>query len=238
MAFRSYDSLHVFGVVARCLSFTAAADELHLTKGAISYQIKRLEAELGFQLFTRQHRGVALTEKGLTLAHTCQALFGDLDRTIDGLRGETAARITIGLSTYFASRWLSPRLMMFMADHPDLALRLQPLVDLIDLRSHDIDMAIRWGRGDWSDLEIERLFRCPAFVTAGASIAQQVVDQGLDAVFMQTPLLHDRDGSSAWRDWFEAAGRTYPIDAERSCDPRSERSGASGHRRPGPGAQR
>lgn len=210
MAFRSYDSLHVFDVVARRLTFTAAADELNLTKGAISYQIKRLESELGFPLFVRRHRGVALTEKGRVLAQTCQAVFGDLDRTIDRLRDDTGERITIGMSTYFASRWLSPRLMTFMTDHPKVALRLQPLIDLIDLRSHDIDMAIRWGRGDWTDLEIEPLLPCPAFVTAGAAIARQVEDDGLDAVLAHVPLLHDRDGSDAWRDWFDAAGRAYP----------------------------
>ena len=210
MAFRSYDSLHVFDVVARRLNFTAAADELHLTKGAISYQIKRLESELGFPVFTRRHRGVALTQKGRVLAQTCQSLFGDLDSTIEGLRDNTAERITIGMSTYFASRWLSPRLMTFMADHPRFALRLQPLIDLIDLGAHDIDMAIRWGRGDWADLEIEPLLSCPAFVTAGAGIAKQVEEIGLDAVLSGTPLLHDRDGSDAWRDWFKAAGRAYP----------------------------
>ncbi len=210
MAFRSYDSLHVFDVVARRLNFTAAADELHLTKGAISYQIKRLETELGFPVFSRGHRGVALTRKGRVLAQTCQSLFGDLDRTIEGLRDDVSERITIGMSTYFASRWLSPRLMTFMAEHPQFALRLQPLIDLIDLRSHDIDMAIRWGRGDWTDLEIEPLLPCPAFVTAGAAIARQVEENGLDAVLAGTPLLHDRDGSDAWRDWFEAAGRAYP----------------------------
>ncbi|MEM7121474.1 MAG: LysR substrate-binding domain-containing protein [Pseudomonadota bacterium] len=210
MAFRSYDSLHVFDVVARRLNFTAAADELHLTKGAISYQIKRLETELGFLVFTRRHRGVALTEKGRVLAQTCQRLFSDLDRTIDGLRDNAAERITIGMSTYFASRWLSPRLMTFMADHPRFALRLQPLIDLTDLGAHDIDMAIRWGRGDWTDLEIEPLLPCPAFVTAGAAIAKQVDKDGLEAVLAGTPLLHDRDGSDAWRDWFKAAGLAYP----------------------------
>lgn len=210
MPFRSYDSLRVFDVVARRLNFTAAADELHLTKGAISYQIKRLEEELGFPLFIRRHRGVALTEKGRVLAQASQTLFSDFDRAIESLRDDTAERITIGMSTYFASRWLSPRLMTFMADQPRFALRLQPLIDLIDLASHEIDMAIRWGRGDWTDLEIEPLLPCPAFVTAGVAIAERVESDGLDAVLAVTPLLHDRDGSDAWRDWFKAAGRLYP----------------------------
>lgn len=209
MRFKSYDGLRLFNTVARHLSFTAAAGDLNLTKGAVSYQINRLERELGFPVFTRRHRGITLTEKGQQLLQASQATFGELDREIAGLREAGPARITIGMSTYFASRWLSPRLMTFIAGQPRIGLRLQPLVDLIDLRAHDIDMAIRWGRGDWTDLDIEPLLPCPAFATAGAAIAGRVADAGLAAALPGVPLLHDRDGSEAWRDWHAAAGLLY-----------------------------
>ncbi len=209
MRFRSYDSLRLFDVVARHLSFTAAAEELNLTKGAVSYQVNRLERDLGFPVFTRRHRGIALTEKGKRLWHASQVAFRDLDREITGLREEAPGRITIGLSTYFASRWLSPRLMTFMAEHTGIGLRLQPLVDLIDLRTQNIDMAIRWGKGDWRDLEIEPLFPCPAFPSAGAAIATRIAEEGLEAALPGLPLLHDHDDSEAWRDWHAAAGLPY-----------------------------
>jgi DNA-binding transcriptional LysR family regulator len=209
MRFRSYDSLRLFDVVARHQSFTSAAEELNLSKGAVSYQMNRLEAELGFPVFVRRHRGVELTDKGRQLWLACQTAFGDLDRHIAGLRDRDPQRITVGMSTYFASRWLSPRLMTFTAGHPRIGLRLQPLVDLIDLRAHGIDMAIRWGSGDWSDVEIEPLLACPAFATAGTAIAERVVEQGLEAALATTRLLHDRDGSRAWHDWFAAAGLPF-----------------------------
>lgn len=209
MSFRSYDGLRLFHVAARHLSFTAAAEELNLTKGAVSYRINRLEADLGFPVFTRRHRGIALTEKGEKLWQASQAAFRDLDREIAELRDEGRGRITIGLATYFASRWLSPRLMTFISSHPRIALRLQPLIDLIDLGAHNIDMAIRWGKGDWSDLEIEPLLPCPAFASAGTAIAARVADTGLEAALPDLPLLHDRDGSTAWLDWHEAAGLPY-----------------------------
>ena len=209
MRFRSYDSLRLFDVVARHLSFTAAAEELNLTKGAVSYRIDRLEQDLGFPVFTRRHRGIALTEKGKRLWHASQAAFHDLDREIAVLRRDGPGPITIGLSTYFASRWLSPRLMTFIAGHHGIALRLQPLIDLTDLRAQNIDMAIRWGKGDWRDVEIEPLLPCPAFATAGAAIAEQVAETGLEAALPGAPLLHDRDGSEAWRDWHEASGLPY-----------------------------
>ena len=188
------------------MSFTAAAGELNLTKGAVSYQVKHLERELGFAVFTRGSRGITLTEKGKTLWHSSQTAFNELEREIVRLREEDSTRITIGMATYFASRWLSPRLMTFMDAHRRIGLRLQPLVDLIDLETAHVDMAIRWGNGDWSDLEIEPLLPCPAFPVAGPHIAQQVRNAGLEAVLPQLTLLHDREDSGAWSDWHAAAG--------------------------------
>ena len=209
MPFRAYDSLRVFHLAARHQSLTAAAEALHLTKGAVSHQIKRLEEQLGFPVFTREHRGVALTEKGERLWRAAHAAFGDLEREISDLQEREPLRITVGLATYVASRWLSPRLMTFMAAHPRIALRLQPLIDLIDLETHGIDLAIRWGKGDWRDLEIERLLHCPAFPTAGMAIAKRLADADWRTAIPEMPLLHDRDGSNAWRDWHDAAGLPY-----------------------------
>jgi DNA-binding transcriptional LysR family regulator len=209
MRFKSYDGLRLFSVVARHLSFTAAAGELNLTKGAVSYQISRLENDLGFRVFIRQHRGVALTEKGNRLWHASQVAFHELDRAISDLREREPAHIAIGMSTYFASRWLSPRLMTFIATHPQIGLRLQPLIDLMDLQTQKLDMAIRWGKGDWGDMEIELLLPCPAFPVAGASIAARVAEAGLEASLPGLPLLHDRDDSEAWSDWHRTAGLIY-----------------------------
>ncbi len=209
MRFRSYDSLRLFDVVARHLSFTAAAAELNVTKGAVSYQISRLEQDLGFPLFLRQHRAITLTEKGKRLWHASQVAFRDLEREITELREAAPGRITVGMSTYFASRWLSPRLMRFTADHPRISLRLQPLVDLLDLRTHNIDMAIRWGNGDWTDLDVEQLFACPAFPTAGIALAERLDERQSGGLLTGLPLLHDRDDSNAWQDWHEAANLPY-----------------------------
>ena len=209
MHFRRYENLRLFGIVARHLSFTKAAAELNLTKGAVSYQIAQLERALGFPVFRRRHRALSLTEKGQRLWHVAEVAFRDLEREIAELRDVAPGRITVGMSTYFASRWLSPRLMTFTARHPKLGLRLQPMVDLVDLEGHAIDLAIRWGRGDWTDLEIEPLFACPAFPTAGAGIAKQIAAQGLERALAALPLLHDRDDSTAWQDWHAAAGLAY-----------------------------
>ena len=209
MRFRSYDTLRLFLVVADAASFTAAADALHLTKGAVSYRIKRLEEELGFPVFTRGHREITLTPKGAELLQIAETAFRDLDRDIAVLQEDDTDDITIATSTYFASRWLSPRLMTFMATHPNVGLRLQPLVNLLDLRKSEADIVIRWGDGRWTDVESELLFPCPSFPTAGGALADRIAETGLRAVFAEVPLLHDRDDSMAWEDWCAAAGLTY-----------------------------
>ena len=208
MKFRSFDNLRVFNLVARHVSFTAAASELNLTKGAVSYQMTQLEDDLGFKVFHRQKKGIELTEQGRLLLIASRQAYADLEKAIGNIRKSDSRDITIGLSTYFASRWLSPRLMRFMASHPDINLRIQPLIDLIDLGEVNVDLAIRWGKGDWNNPneQVESIFSCPAKLSAGKVIYRQILDQGVEATINKVKLLDDRDGSSAWQDWFYKAG--------------------------------
>ncbi len=208
MRFRNYDNLRSFIVVARHLNMGAAARELNLSKGAISYQVQQLEDELGFEVFSRSKRNLSLTEKGVDLLQVAKDLFDRVEREIVALRQQNGSRITIGMATYFASRWLSPRLMHFITEHPDIGLRIQPLVDLMDLRANDLDLAVRWGKGDWEEktLQIELIFPCPALLTASRQTGQQIIAEGIENVVRRQTLLHDRDGSEAWMDWFAAAG--------------------------------
>ena len=208
MRFRNYDNLRTFLVVANHLNMGIAAAELNLTKGAISYQIQQLERELGFEVFSRSKRKLSLTRKGVDLLQAAKVLFDNVEREIVNLRQQSGDRITIGMATYFASRWLSPRLMHFITAHPEISLRIQPLVDLMDLRANDLDLAVRWGKGEWKDrtLEIELIFPCPALLTASRETGRQIITEGVESVIREQTLLHDRDGSRAWMDWFAAAG--------------------------------
>ncbi len=205
MRFQHFDSLRVFTLTAKTRSFSAAADQLNLTKGAVSYQIRQLEDQLGFALFDRLPRGIALTPKGHGLLQSAEAGFDSIERAIAALQRKDQRRLTIGLSTYFASRWLSPRLMTFMATHPDIRLRLQPTVDPRALDDEEIDLAIRWGNGDWSDVPIRQIFPCPAWPCGNAQAAALVQQLGLAQALPMLTLLSDREDSSAWSEWFAAA---------------------------------
>ncbi len=205
MRFRNFDQLRRFCLIAKHLSFTAAADGLHLTKGAVSYQIDKLENELGFKVFVRHKQGIQLTTRGQELLLVAQSSFTSLENEIGRLRRSDKASITIGMATYFASRWLSPRLMNFIASHTGISLRIQPLIDLSDLYTNDLDLAVRWGKGEWHDPDMicERIFKCPAVLTCDTKIGHQIEQHGIESVIGETTLLHDHDGSQAWLDWFE-----------------------------------
>lgn len=205
MRFQRYDSLRIFTVVARHGSLASAADELALTKGAVSHQIRQLEQALGFPVFDRQPRGMTPTAKGQELLSAARTAFQTLDGAIDSLRLSPDRVLTIGVTTYFASRWLSPRLMDFMRHHPEIRLRIQPMIDLMNFYGEGVDLAIRWGDGAWQDARIERLFQCSAWPSGNAEMAARVDQDGLASAFAAIPLLHDREDSDAWARWHKAA---------------------------------
>lgn len=209
MRFLHHDSLRAFNIVARHCSFAAAAVELHLTKGAISHQIRQMEDELGFAVFQRRPRGIQLTAKGKELLDTTQTAFDEIEQKIAQLRGSRLRALTIGVSTYFASRWLSPRLMDFLGNHPDITLRVQPIINQMALDEAGIDLAVRWGKGAWKDVAIEPLFACPAWPAGNGQAAAAVQRLGLRQAFETFTLLRDREDSTAWSDWFAAAGLDF-----------------------------
>ena len=207
MRLRQYDNLRNFIIAAKHISFASAASELCLTKGALSHQIKNLEDEIGFKLFERHSRGITLTEKGKRLLVTCQSAFGQIEQLVETMNPNMDEKIlTIGSSTYFASRWLSPRLMDFIRQYPDIRLRIQPMIDLHNLQKQGVDLAIRWGDGDWNDCHIEKLFDCPIWPTGNRDTQKLVEREGLEAAFSTFTLLRDRESSNAWSQWYHHAG--------------------------------
>ncbi len=209
MKFRHYDSLRIFKITAQYSSFSDAAGRLNLTKGAISYQIKILEQELGFTVFKRVPRGIILTPKGHELLLSVQSAFGTLEEKIIELQNTNVKTLTIGVSTYFASRWLSPRLMDFMQLHPDIRLRIQPMINFEGLAGKGIDLAIRWGKGEWPNASPEPIFPCAAFPVGNQAAADLVQSEGMENALLKLTLLRDRDASTAWSDWFDKVGLEF-----------------------------
>ena len=209
--FQHYDALRVFVIAAQYESLSEAAEVLHLTKGAVSQQIKRLEAYLGFGVFDRHSRGIRLSEKGRELLAVAGPAFTDIESRLIQLRGSPQQTLTIGVTSYFASRWLSPRLTGFMRQHPQIHLRIQPMIDQLNFDGEEVDLSIRWGHGRWTDCLITKLFNCPAWPSGNREAYEQVSSEGIKAAFASFTLLRDRDDSNAWSEWFKVAGLKNPI---------------------------
>jgi len=206
IAFKHHDSLRLFVEISQHNSFTDAADALHMTKGAISYQIKTLETDLDLKLFERNPRGVTLTSEGQQLLTASYPHYRDIEAELTALKGPLTQSLTVGMSSYFASRWLSPRLMTFMQIHPEIQLRIQPMTQLFDLDRQGVDIAIRWGNGAWDDVEITPFMPMPAWPIGNRDAVEKVRQIGPERAFSEFTLLRDHDDSNAWSDWLDAAG--------------------------------
>ena len=177
-----------------------------MTKGAISYQIKTLETDLGLRLFFRNARGVTLTPEGEDLWAACRPHYQNIETKLLALKAPLAQSLTVGMSSYFASRWLSTRLMTFMQEYPDIQLRIQPMTQLFNLERQGVDVAIRWGNGAWDDVEIIPFMPMPAWPVGNPKAAEKVRQFGLAQAFSEFTLLRDHDDSDAWSTWLKAAG--------------------------------
>lgn len=184
-----------------------AANELHVTPGAVSRQIGALEDHLGISLIVRRARGIELTDAGGRLFHGLNAGFERIRATLEEAqppRPETTVTITTLPS--LASRWLLPRLSALYQDHPDIAVRVKTSIELEDLSQPTIDFAIRYGAGNWPNVTSELLLKVnsypvcgPDFLTAMPSLANE------PRALLQAPLIHTVS-RQWWVDWFLAAG--------------------------------
>jgi LysR family glycine cleavage system transcriptional activator len=151
-ALRSLSGLLDFECAARWLSFQRAALELHKTPAAVSQQIKHLEEALGFALFARYPRRIAITDRGRALATTLTRVLGELRGKIDALREDATERVLRVSTTHsFAMKWLVPKLHRFTARHPQLDLRVEATDHLVELDGDACDVAVRYGRIDDAD---------------------------------------------------------------------------------------
>ena len=195
------NAMRVFEAAGRHLSFTKAADELHVTQAAVSHQIKALEEWLGVMLFQRLNRGLKLTDEG-------QEYLGPLTEAFDLMGGATAKLMdqdnvkTLSVSTLssFASIWLLPRLKKFRDRYPDLNVRLVTSRQESDmLLEGEVDLDIRYGEGRWQHMQADRLLTEEVFpVCSPELLAEKSLNKAADLA--NHTLLHDVM-VVGWSDW-------------------------------------
>jgi LysR family glycine cleavage system transcriptional activator len=150
--------LRAFEAAARTSSFSAAAVELNLTSGAISYQIRALEEQLGFALFERLPRGVRLTPMGVAYLPPVRKAFEEIaDSTVGLFGGAERGQVTVHAPVSLASLWLAPRLPDFLASFPGIGVRLCSVIWDNPVPDEATDLEIRYGSGPWRGYRAVRL---------------------------------------------------------------------------------
>lgn len=205
----SLNGLRAFEAAARHMSFTQAAEELNVTQTAISHQIRRLEEELGVQLFLRLKDGLALSEDGHAYFPGIRAAFQELRYSTQALfESRHHSVLTINTLVSVASKWLLPRLPAFQQAFPEIDVRVSASTELVDFRKGGIDAAIRYGRGDWQGLRADFLMSDEIFPVCSPALLNGTKTLRTPADLAQHTLLQV-SGMTAndWSTWLSAAGQ-------------------------------
>jgi LysR family transcriptional regulator, glycine cleavage system transcriptional activator len=203
----SLSALRVFEAASRHANFSRAADELHITHGAVSHQIKSLEQELGATLFTRGRRGVALTPEGTALAAVMRDALGRIAQGVEAVRGRSPRALTVSVLPAFATHWLIPRLADFQARHPEIEVNIRASQELVDFGRDDVDVAVRYGPGTWRGLGATRLMGEQVFPVCSPDFAGGRLPRSVEAL-TRAKLLHSP--TQPWDTWFRALGVSPP----------------------------
>ncbi|MBF8724870.1 LysR family transcriptional regulator [Pseudomonas putida] len=208
----STTALVCFEAAARHESFTKAAQELSLTQGAVCRQIGSLEGFLNVELFRRSHRGVKLTEAGLSYSRQVAAQLDAVERdTLSVMRQQGASVIELAVVPTFGTQWLLPRLMDFQQRQPDVTVNLTNRTRPFLFADTSFDAAIYFGDGDWSGTRSHRLMgENPVPVCSPALLGGRQTLQAHDIA--QLPLLQQSTRPYAWRQWFSSVGISVATD--------------------------
>jgi LysR family glycine cleavage system transcriptional activator len=214
------NSLRAFEAVGRHLSFSKAANELNVTPGAISQQIRGLEEFLEIKLFKRRNRSIVLTDSGQIFLPLLSDGFSRITEAVDALRKSQGDEpLTITAAPSFTSKWLIPRLCKFQALHPEIDVRIDASSRLVDFVREDIDVGIRFGTGEIEGLDSNYLFSFDLIPVCSPDLKHEGrALQDLSDLRHHT-LLHSQDTDfdpsfPDWAMWLATAG-VDDVDASR-----------------------
>lgn len=197
------NSLRAFESAGRHLSFSKAADELNVTPGAISQQIRALEEFLETSLFKRRNRLIVLTDEGQLCLPLVSEGFANLTEAVEAVRkfGRNDP-LTITSAPSFISKWLIPRLDKFKQVHPDIDVRIDASSRLVDFVNEDIDVGIRFGDGEYAELDSVYLFSFELIPVCSPKLLDKKKLNDIADIKEHT-LLHSEydEADPSWPDW-------------------------------------
>ena len=191
--------LRSFEAAARTSSFAAAATELRVTAGAISYQIRALEAHLGFTLFERLPRGVRLTAMGVAYLPPVRKAFEELADSTLGLFGRSErVQVAVHAPVSFAALWLAPRLPAFNAANPGIDIRLSSVIWDHPVPDETTDLEIRYGMGHWHGYRAEHLLNQNIIAVCSPTLLHSVRQAGGTDDLLSKHLIHIMGYANHW----------------------------------------
>lgn len=204
-------TLQAFEATGRRLSMTLAAQELHLTHGAVSRQIKALEDHLGVPLFRRLTRRIELTDAGQAFFSTVTRLLSELAREAEELRRRSdTSRLIVNCSVSFASKWLTQRLHRLIASSPDLDIHLEVTDAPVDFATSHVDVALRYGDGDYTFAASERIMNETVSPVCSPDYRDKMGGLALMEELTRCQLIHEIGMNTTWESWFAMMGLPYP----------------------------
>lgn len=210
----SLNGLRAFEAAARWGSIKEAAAELFVTPGAVSQLVKGLEESLGTPLFRRHGRGLALTQQGAELYPVLRESFQNIASALERLKvREQSGPLTVTVIPSFAAKWLVPRLGRFRERHPEIDVRISATLDLVDLLREDVDMAIRFGQGDYPNMRSDWLLTEPLYPVCAPRLMAGSYPLRSPGELRFHTLLHD-ESPLEWGMWLERHG-VEGVDASR-----------------------
>ena len=198
-------ALHTFWITAQCCNFTRAAEQLHITQGAVSRQIAGLEDHLGYELFIRQARGLELTAEGREWLPRVQQVFGLIDEAVEQIG---AKRETLQLKApTCVMRWLLPRLLQWQRERPDVPVELTTTVKHgVDFHREQFDAAVMYGAPPDTALVSQKLFDEQLTPVCSRPMLEGPITLQTPTDLQQHLLLHPTRDERDWKAWLKAAG--------------------------------
>lgn len=215
----SMTALRCLDASARLLSFTRAAEDLHLTQGAVSHHILLLERQLGVQLFVRRRSGLELTQAGRKYWNDSSVILRQLERATESIitTGGRGGSLNLSVSSSFANYWLMPRLQSFVAANPDITLNLSTRVGTVDFSTSEDDAAIEFCSGPTPGIAANLVLRAELrpYVAAtvledfrrGKRLGSQALDLAqLGELLRAHTLIRRVTVMDAWPGWLSQVG--------------------------------
>ncbi|MCJ8337903.1 MAG: transcriptional regulator GcvA [Pseudomonadales bacterium] len=199
------NSLRAFEATARLQGVQRASEELHVTHGAISRQLKQLEAWLGVTLFDRSARNISVNSAGENYLKTISSALDLIAQGSENLQ-HLKTENTLGIATThsIASKWLMDKLNLFSQISAETEVWLSLEQRSTDFGATGIDLAIRMGHGPWPDLHCLPLLQDRLIPVCSPTLLSQECRLEKPADLAKFTLLHDRDPETQWQSWFTA----------------------------------